>query len=184
MSRGTITGPIAWTSVLRGFAGERSGARLLIQSNHVPGRICEAARESRCIDTNRLDNLASLRDDRVHGRLHAVDHDINQKSSRGGGRTPRHPRSTDSAHRVVERERAVTSPARLPAEDARVERGGAIDVDGRNLEITDLAVRGLWRHPGYSARSDVEKATRVSRPVHAYLSSESPASRLTHSTLQ
>jgi hypothetical protein len=94
------------------------------------GRVC----------TDRLDDLATVTDDRLDGSRHVVDHDVEQQARVRRRWSSDDPCATDLANAVVECDSPSGRSPDPPAEYRLLERGGTLDVDSRNLDVAQLAV--------------------------------------------
>ncbi len=155
-------------AMFREVLGERVRAgrrlRLLIEPEHVAIRIGEARRDLRSVRPQRLHDAPAVRDDRLEGRLDAVDHDVEQEARRGRRGAAGDPGAAHLAHAVVERGGAVAPLADRPAEHRLVEADRPGDVVGGNLEITDLAVCTRRSHRESSSEGRVSLLYREERP--------------------
>src|SRR6266566_4756560 len=115
-------------------------AGFLIQTDHVSGGILESRGDLRGVGT-----------EGVNRRGHAIHHDVEEQARLRPGLAARHPRPAYLTDCVVECRVAVAPLPDGPADDLRVEGGGALHVEGGNLDVADLAVgtgRGHRRLPG------------------------------------
>jgi hypothetical protein len=121
-------------------------SRLLIKTDHVSRWVAKPCRDLGRVDANRLHHLAPVRDDRVNSPSHAVHHDVNQKSGRGGRRAVEHPAAAHLAGRVVKRSATVIAFPDVPAEDTLVELSRARNIRGGKLDVADLTIRKRPRY--------------------------------------
>src|SRR5207248_10574960 len=84
-----------------------------------------------------LDDLATVRDNRLARRIQIVHHDVEHQARCVSASIP-HPRSAHLPGRVVERSASVAALPGLPTEDFLVKRGRAIDVRRREFDVADL----------------------------------------------
>src|SRR5256884_3205720 len=126
-------------------------AGFLVETDHVSGGILESRGDLRGVGADRLHEHAAVGDDGVNRRGHAVHHDVEEKARLRPGLAARYPGTAHLADRIVERGMTIAPLPEAPTEDFPVEVGGAMDVEGGNLEVADLAVgtaRGHRRLPG------------------------------------
>src|SRR5262249_12939297 len=118
------------------------------------------------VNSDRLDNRATVRDDPVESRRDAVDHDVQEQAGLSGGRAIGKPGSADFTRGVVVRRAAVTALPGGPAKHGSIESGRLIDVVGNKLDVADLAVRARGRHeisllqPGRRGRTTILRSVR------------------------
>src|SRR2546430_6322601 len=123
--------------------------RLLIEANHVAGRISKPRGNLWRVGADRLDDFAAACDDGFHRCGHAVDHDVYEESGLGRRRPTGDPGATDLSDGIVEREVTVTAPANIPAENPTIELRRPPDVCGGNLEGADLTIsKNPWHRRG------------------------------------
>src|SRR4051794_15452090 len=123
-----------------------SSYRLLIQPKHIPARIAEPRRYFWRVHADRLHDLAAVCEDRFDRDVHVIGHDVDEDAGSRRRWAANNPCSADLARCVIEGEMAVATFARRPAEDLRIEIGGALDVGGRNFDVADLSVGVGRRH--------------------------------------
>src|SRR5437773_7466008 len=126
---------------------------MLIEADHVSSRVAEPRRDLGRIRADRLHNFTAQGDNRLKSRGHAIDHNVNEKAGRRGGRAPEHPGAAYFAGRIVKGGAAVTSLPDAPLEDLLVEFGGVRNVGGRNLDVADLAVTNRGHQYSFRASS-------------------------------
>src|SRR5205807_1913125 len=93
-----------------------------------------------------LHELASVGNDGVHGRGHAINHDVEEQARFGRRRPAGHPRAAHFAGRVIECGVTIAPLPEPPAENPAVEVGRTTDVDSGNLDVAYLAVRHSRGH--------------------------------------
>src|SRR5205823_5571072 len=94
--------------------------RFLIKPNHIPAGITEAGRNLRRITTDRLHDLAAIRDDRVHRDCDAVYHDVEEQAGVRRRCPAQDPGTAYLAGGVIERNRAIAALSQLPTKHRRV----------------------------------------------------------------
>src|SRR2546430_5266474 len=120
--------------------------RLLIEANHVAGRISKPRGNLWRVGADRLDDFAAACDDGFHRCGHAVDHDVYEESGLGRRRPTGDPGATDLSDGIVEREVTVTAPANIPAENPTIELRRPPDVCGGNIQGAKLTVSNKRGH--------------------------------------
>ncbi len=118
---------------------------MLIEAEHVSGGVAESCGDLGCVSADRLRDLAAVCDDEVQSGRGAVDHNVNHKTGRGGGRTSEDPGTADFADSVIERDAAVAAFPDIPAKDFSVELSRGCSVNSGNLDVADLAIRKCGR---------------------------------------
>src|SRR5262249_7699008 len=119
---------------------ESRALRLLIQADHVPARVSKSRGDLGRVSADRLDDLAPGRGHLVDRVGDAVDHHVDEETTLWHRRPASYPAAAPLAGRIVEGERAVAAAPDSPPEHVPVEASGALDVDCRDLEVTDLPV--------------------------------------------
>ena len=102
------------------FCGSTSDAPsggLLVKADYVSRRVAEPRSDFGRVCANRLHDLAPIGDDHLHGRGHAVDDDVNEKTGLCGGRAPEYPSAAYFAGRIVKGRTTITALPDVPAED-------------------------------------------------------------------
>src|SRR2546425_12367351 len=101
------------------FCGSTSDAPsggLLVKADYVSRRVAEPRSDFGRVCANRLHDLAPIGDDHLHGRGHAVDDDVNEKTGLCGGRGPVLPSAAYLAGRTVKDRTTTTTSPGGPAE--------------------------------------------------------------------
>src|SRR5262245_55887652 len=145
------------------------GRRLLVQSDNVAGRIAEPRGDLGGVGPDRLDDGSAVGLDGATRLGRIVDHDIEQETGRRPGASSADEGAADLAGRVIEGLRTVPACPHGPAEDLRVESRRLSDVDGRQLEITNLPVGDCGSHRnserGLRMAARAPRALRVVSPL-------------------
>jgi hypothetical protein len=119
----------------------------------VSGRITKGSeRLTLALRVLRCHDLTACRDDLLQCALYVRDHDVEQEARLRRRRTVGDPSPADLTAGVVEGGITVAAPPDVPAEDGLVEARGAMNVDGRDLDVGDLSGYLCGRRRCSSAR--------------------------------
>jgi hypothetical protein len=115
-------------------------ARVLVDPEEVAGRVEKRREDFGPVLACREDDRATFCNDGLRGGGGVGDHDVGKDAGVGIGCPVADPCATDLSGRVVERGPVRVARSDVPAEGALVKGGGLVDIEGRDLEVADLAV--------------------------------------------
>ena len=119
--------------------------RLLIQPHDVPTRIAKPRCNLRRISTDRLYDLAAIRNHRVGRSGDTIHHDVNQQSRLARGRPLLNPFAAHLADPIVKGS-AIPALPDIPTENTLIKIRRARNIGRRNLNVANLAIAERGMH--------------------------------------
>jgi hypothetical protein len=115
--------------------------RFLVETNGVSVWVEKPCRDLRCVQVDRLPDLAPVNHDGVEDRGPAVDQDRDQPAELGGGGPSAQPGATQLSGWVTKGGMAGAPLPQPPAEAVAIEEvGRAFDIGGEDLEVAAIPV--------------------------------------------